>query len=99
MIEDEMRTASLPNPVMQCLDIWGPVMDFCIAYSLRPRGKKEKKEKERKKENNCPNNIEKYWKFPTHDNFSQAIYYDQYAIISIWWQEFYNYVCGDVFPW
>jgi hypothetical protein len=37
MIENEMRTALLPNPVVQHLDTWGPIMDSALptAYALR----------------------------------------------------------------
>ena len=43
MFEGRMRTASLPNPVAQHLDTWGPVTGSALPTVYALRGKKEEK--------------------------------------------------------
>ena len=48
MVEYEMYTASLPNPVAQHLDTWGPITGSALPTVYTLRGKMEKKKKKEK---------------------------------------------------
>jgi hypothetical protein len=57
MVEDEMRTALLPNPVAQHLDTWGPVTGSALPIAHALRGKKKWKKVENKE-----NYMSKYYR-------------------------------------